>query len=280
MNQRISVVILLILPVLSPVLAQTEDFSLLRGRVLNVSGEPIPYVNIGITEKSVGTVSDAYGRFTLEITSTMKSDTLRFSHVGYLEKWLMVDEVMKKAEIHLEEQPVSLKTVVVTGKRFRSRIKGSKTRTSLFVSGFGAEDLGGEVGSKINVRHRPSFVEEIGFFIVHNTFDTLFLRVNFYSVRRGLPADKIQSHEIISTVTGRKTGVVTVNIAEMPVIVQGDFIITLELVGCVPAEKGSVYFSQAPPYLKSMYYRETSFDKVKRYRGGPMGIYLLIKSEK
>jgi len=125
-----------------------------------------------------------------------------------------------------------------------------------------------------------SFVNEVGFFIVHNTFDTLSLRVNFYSVRRGLPAEKIQSRQIISTVTGRNTGFVKVDMTEMPVIVWDDFIITLELVGCTPAEKGSVYFSQAPPYLKSMYYRETSFDKVKRYRGGPMGIYLLLKSEK
>ncbi len=47
--------------------------------------EPIPFVNIGILGKNIGTVSDANGQFTLDIPQAemVPSDTLRFSSIGY-----------------------------------------------------------------------------------------------------------------------------------------------------------------------------------------------------
>ncbi|MEM6542832.1 MAG: carboxypeptidase-like regulatory domain-containing protein, partial [Bacteroidota bacterium] len=57
-----------------------------KGVVLDAtSGQPIPYVNIGILEKSIGTVSDEEGRFHLFVKPNSLDPNMQvlFSALGY-----------------------------------------------------------------------------------------------------------------------------------------------------------------------------------------------------
>jgi len=54
------------------------------------SGESLPFVNIGLIEKNIGTVSDDSGYFVLEIPEKIsKESLLRFSMLGYVFKSLL-----------------------------------------------------------------------------------------------------------------------------------------------------------------------------------------------
>ena len=57
----------------------------ITGKVWNFeNNEPLPYVNIGIKNKTVGTVSNNNGLFNLSLNDKVSSkDTVIFSYIGF-----------------------------------------------------------------------------------------------------------------------------------------------------------------------------------------------------
>ena len=103
----------------SPVFAQ-DSFV---GRILDEhTKEPLPFVNIGIVEKNVGTVSDFSGIFELEVdTAVSASESILFSMIGYETKTISLQEARNNPEslheITLIEKATALDEVIVTGAR-------------------------------------------------------------------------------------------------------------------------------------------------------------------
>ena len=58
----------------------------LVGQVIDAdTEEPLPYVNIGLVNKNIGTVTDEAGYFELEVHENGYAEaTLRFSMIGWL----------------------------------------------------------------------------------------------------------------------------------------------------------------------------------------------------
>ncbi|NNG28008.1 MAG: carboxypeptidase-like regulatory domain-containing protein, partial [Ignavibacteriaceae bacterium] len=56
------------------------------------NGEPIPYANIGIIGKNIGTASNAAGWFKMELNSKYDNDTLCISSIGYESKEYLVGD--------------------------------------------------------------------------------------------------------------------------------------------------------------------------------------------
>ena len=77
----------------------------------------LPYVNIGIRHKNVGTVSSVTGAFSIDIPRQNADDTLTFSMVGYEEISILIADinaaqkefVLKPANVRLSEFTVSAK---------------------------------------------------------------------------------------------------------------------------------------------------------------------------
>ncbi|RCR66014.1 DUF5686 and carboxypeptidase-like regulatory domain-containing protein [Larkinella punicea] len=79
-RERFSIVFVILNTLFFPVLAQTAYK--ISGRVTDAgTGEGIPFANIAIKGKTVGTTSDENGKFSL--TSTQTGDSLLFSSLGY-----------------------------------------------------------------------------------------------------------------------------------------------------------------------------------------------------
>lgn len=56
----------------------------LKGTVVNArTAEPVPFANIGILNKNVGTVTNEDGTFQLDVSKLAANDTLRVSCIGY-----------------------------------------------------------------------------------------------------------------------------------------------------------------------------------------------------
>ena len=87
----------------------------LKGRVQDGKKEPMPGVTVRLVGTSVGTATDAEGRFT--ITLPLEKGIIEFSFVGYVKQEVAFSKDIAKdtLQITLKEELVNLNEVVVTG---------------------------------------------------------------------------------------------------------------------------------------------------------------------
>ena len=65
----------------------SQDDFLYNGKIIDsVSKEPLAYVNIGIVDYNLGTVSDENGKFELIIKTSDQDLLIRYSYIGYTSK--------------------------------------------------------------------------------------------------------------------------------------------------------------------------------------------------
>ena len=91
---------------LLPFMLQAQTIKL-EGKVLaKESGQELPYVNIGIRNKNVGTTSNEAGKFVLSLLEERREDTLTFSAIGYVELSVPVRQLAltKPLELKLQEK--------------------------------------------------------------------------------------------------------------------------------------------------------------------------------
>src|SRR5258705_13688572 len=71
--------------------ADPEHPIILSGKVTEAkTGKPIPFVNVGIFEKNIGTLSDPDGSFELTIPSQYAHDSIIFSSIGFRQRKIPV----------------------------------------------------------------------------------------------------------------------------------------------------------------------------------------------
>ncbi|MDJ1482913.1 carboxypeptidase-like regulatory domain-containing protein [Cytophagaceae bacterium YF14B1] len=109
--------ITLLFTAVSPAMSQ-ESFLTITGRVTSQqTNQPLPYANIGIIGKSLGTVTNAEGNFIFKIPASYSRDSLKISQIGYESVTRAVKDVQgKKNHITLQEAPIQLAEVHVQAK--------------------------------------------------------------------------------------------------------------------------------------------------------------------
>lgn len=192
----------------------------------------LPFVNIGIVGRDVGTVSDENGRFALSTVNIASTDTLRLSMVGYSTQiWVLADFLQKyeaQSTIYLTPANVELATVTIRPRYLKTRILGSETENKAFTAGFKINDLGSELGVLIKTKKTPTFVRRFNCFVAHNSYDTLFFRVNIYNARNGKPTDNILLQNVFIEKVGFKSGWISIDLSPYNIEVQNDFVVSLE----------------------------------------------------
>ena len=103
---------------------------MLKGKVIDESGQPIPGVHIVSNDKKVKTVSDMEGFFMVEIPDGVKIKTVSFTFVGL--KTLVVPFKGKALNVTMLEDAKAIQEVVVTGifERKKEGFTGSANRMS------------------------------------------------------------------------------------------------------------------------------------------------------
>jgi len=194
----------------------------------------LPYVNIGVLNKDIGTVSDREGSFDFHLTESNANDTIRISMIGYKPKILKVDNLLNrkgKIEINLEEEISELNEVVVTAKKWKNKVLGNKTKSSFIGHLFYYEQLGKEMGIKMNVGRKPTYVDDFNFHISYNRFSAKsFFRLNMYKMVNGKPSENILKSNIIIPVEPKQTGMISTSLKEYDIVLTEDVIVTLEWV--------------------------------------------------
>lgn len=232
-----------------------------KGKLIDgKTNNPIPYVNIGIVDKGIGTVSYEDGTFHLNINDEriLPTDTIVFSSLGYETLKIAVN----KAEVVYNEYPtlkmeptlVNLSEVIVTNEAnyvVPETVGYSNTGEEAY--GYFKDNiaLGGELATKVVVKGGLRKLEKFTFEVWNNPSDSLLLRINIYDDdgKLGRPKTNLNiSGKNIVTSISNSDRMVSVDLKPYEIYVNDDFFISLELIkiygnkelGLVLAAKGAI----------------------------------------
>lgn len=255
--------------------------SVYQGTIMDsVSNLPLQYVNVGIINRDVGTVSDKEGKFRIYLDDQFDNDSLRLSIVGYKSRVFKVSEfktyVNHHTEVKLFELTQQLQPIVVSEKKLKDAILGNKTESTKFRGGFTYSDLGNELGIVIKIKKGGGFIKTFNAFIVSNTSDSMKFRLNFYDLKDGLPHTKIITDQIIFPIK-TSMGEFVLDLQQYNIKVSDDFFVSLELVeNFGQKDKRGVLFSAG--FLGSPFVaRETSQGQWKKIRGISLGFKVAVQ---
>jgi len=251
-----------------------------KGRVVDSTGKAIPYVNIGIKEKNIGTVSDITGNFEIKITSSYLTEKLEISSIGYQHQVLALQQLAsadsnKLIEIRLAATYQQLQDVVITPKELRVKVLGNTTKSKFLSGGFSSSDLGAEAGTHIKIK-RPSHLEKVDFHISYNKLDSIKVRLNIYAMKNKELGENILPENVIINLGNKQTGNIEIDLSKYNLVAKDDILVALELVEVKGDAKSSVFVSSSILGTPT-YYRETSQAKWKIYKGLSIGINITVK---
>lgn len=244
--------------------------STLQGTVLDADNDqPLPYVNVGVVGRSVGTVTDDSGSFTLEIPDAYSKDSLRISMLGYEPVSYLVNDLkigLASTIIKLKPTDFEIEAVEISSTKLKSKILGSTSSSMVMAAGFTTNDLGNEVCVRINVKKDPVYLQYFNFHIAINKCDTVTFRVNIYKLNNDLPGESLL-HENLIVSTSKKSGWVTVDLRPFALWLEDDLAIGVEYIK--PCPEKSLFFSGA--FLGSIYSRTTSQAEWETLKGFDLG---------
>ena len=227
------------------------------------SNTTIEYVNIGIVGKSVGTVSDNNGKYSLQIKPEHKDDTLRVSCIGYCTYSIKVSDFLslKNHNIGLEKRTFELQEVVVSPKKIKSKTLGVTTSLKTVICCYGDSLRGQEFGILMNNK-KTAFIKTMNINVAYCNYDTVFYRINFYKVVGDLQFENILSQPVYLNISKKEIkDKITIDLSYLNLWIEGDFLVTLESI----KDLGKDTFCFCASILHSMYFRKTSQDEWKKF---------------
>ena len=187
--------------------------------------------NVGLIGKNIGTVSNLNGDFSLPYDPDSLNFPVRVSMIGYESIEYTVSELraalQESPTVYLSPTTYEIEEVVISSKERKTKVLGNKTTSKSIVAGFTSNMLGNELGTKIKIKKSPTYLNKFNVSIAENGFENLKFRLNFYSIKKGLPDKPINRDNIIIE-TSIKEGVLTVDLEPYNIVVNDDFYVTLE----------------------------------------------------
>lgn len=221
----------LLIFVLTTIFAQNKSFEgILNSKDANL---PIAYANIGVLNQNLGTVTDQNGRFSLKIDQNFDNSDIRISSIGYITKIIKVVAFRKmlfeSKTIFLEKAVSELREIIIKNKKSQIATLGNTLGKKTVSAGFVNNVLGNEIGIKIKINKKPTFIEAFQAMIDYNKFENFKFRINIYSLKKGLPDENLLTENIIVTTQVTK-GLMTIDLSEYNIMVTDDFFISIELI--------------------------------------------------
>ena len=187
---------------------------IIKGSVGNLSTkEPLAYVNIGISNKEIGTISDKNGNFVLNINQAIaENELVMFSHIGFESLEISLKKLSEKNEIWLVPSVNELNEVVlIPPKTWTKKIgrtsKGAGMMHISFYSTYEKEinvELGREKGMLFDIKN-DCRLYNLNFCISGNEFKSIKFRLNIYNLKEGIPNENILDKNIIIEVKDGQT---------------------------------------------------------------------------
>jgi hypothetical protein len=196
--------------------------------------QPLPYANVGIKSRNVGTVSNDSGLFKLDIPSQYTNDTLIVSIVGYEEIHLLLAEmstVAGKHEYLMWPLNVKLDEFTFQATKLRERKYGLYKYHPImhFLDASIQQDDAFEIAQRMRTGEGRKKVTSVNLHINGDRKDSGIFRINFYSCVGNRPGRRITEKSIVQTKAIRN-GWLAFDVSKYNVYAEGDFIVGLEFI--------------------------------------------------
>lgn len=217
---------------LLPFILQKSFGQAISGRVVDEStGEALDYVNIRVVNRNIGTVSSRNGEFLLHISNVSKSDTVRFTYIGYKTVSQSVDSFYPTTQqiIRLKPEPHVLDEVVVIA-RSATQILGNPQVDRRYTGWGDFQSLRGRIrGLLIEGAECPVKVKSVSFRINHNEWDSVAFRINMFEVEGNMPRKSLLKENLFVT-TDKKHTWIKVDLNDMNIAICRRAVVTVEWV--------------------------------------------------
>jgi len=254
--------LILFLLILNSSFAQT----IINGKVINSeSGAIVPFVNIGVRGKSIGTVSGPDGSFELDIQDLKNAVT--FSAIGFTTKTISSVDVKDFEIILFNPKNYQIEEVVISSKGFgEEQIFGVKNETRGSSMGFGSSLLGTEIGAPIII-DQPTYIKSVNFVINHAKGDSMFFRMNIYKFKDGEIGENLLKENIL-IIRKQEKGTITIDLSAYNIVLNSDVLLALEWIkdDNGNGNVGLTFDTKKGKKLKGIYLKHTSmsdFSKLK-----------------
>ncbi|MDW3192213.1 MAG: carboxypeptidase-like regulatory domain-containing protein [Cytophagales bacterium] len=172
---------------------------LLKGKIVETDGEPIPFVNIGIVDTHIGTISELNGEFELLVPAEYVGQNLLVSCVGYHRQRFNIQEIKdQELEVILKENVSQLQEIVITEKRDKPKIEkvgGVYSTASRFMTD--VDYAGSAIAQKVKTEFDTTFIHWVSLGYSSRLKDVK-MRIKFLGVdEEGKPGEEIIPKEII-----------------------------------------------------------------------------------
>ncbi|MDO7852837.1 carboxypeptidase-like regulatory domain-containing protein [Hymenobacter convexus] len=218
-------------------------FCLLPGRILaqtfsgtvtsEATQQGVPFVNIGLPRRGLGTVSDEQGHYRLAYNAAYATDTVRISSVGFRAQLVPFAALLAAPAIRLVPEEVALNEVSVTaaGAYRRTHTVGLDKPSSHLNFHMMSNELGTEIGTIVHLDRHPALVQSLHVAVVKNEAGPLTFRLNLYRLdAKGVPTtEKLMAHDVFVTAQPQ-AGVLSVDLGANRVVLDQDFLLALEWV--------------------------------------------------
>lgn len=225
------------------------------GKVVNAeNGQPVPYANIGIIGRDVGTATDAEGLFEIELGNAFDKDTLGLSSIGYHTWKNMIGDFKRNAgnpgqvTIMLSPRSYGLAEVVIKPVKTKMYTLGNYCEAnSAYGNAFYSEQLGTELGVVIRLPRgkNKAYLHSARFYVGECTFDNFPVRINIYSLSQGRPYENILAVPVYIVI--KSAGEYIIDLKPYAIVLKEDFFISLEYFRVPDSKKGKLVFCAFHP---------------------------------
>ena len=195
--------------------------------------QAVPFANVGLPHRNLGTVSDEQGRYQLSYNPAYAADTVRISSIGFQPRLIPFAALFSQPSLTLIPQEVALKEVSVAAASIYQHTSTVGLATPAPRTDFHmmANALGTEIGALIHLPKHPALVQSLHVAVVKNEAGPLTFRLNLYRLdAQGQPTtEKLLQRDVLLTAKP-EAGVLTVDLSADHLVLDEDFLLGLEWV--------------------------------------------------
>ena len=223
--------LLILILILSFKISFSQSSYTIAGVVVDSTNKkPLEYVNIGIFQKNIGTVSNNEGTFEIVIPFKHKHDSLLFSSIGYKTKRVFIPDLLNRDtnKVFLKPKRINLDEVKIISKKYTQKVKGNKTSNeSIGLAISQSLGYGSEIGTLIKLPDKEVLLKDFNFHIYFNRPDSALFRLKIYSYNNGIDT-LLVNENIIFMIKNHYTGDYKKDLLKYHIVVNKDIFVSIE----------------------------------------------------
>jgi hypothetical protein len=201
----------------------------IRGKVLDAqSGDPIPFVNMGIKRLATGSVSDEAGFYQLFLENARPDDLVTISSIGYQSRELSLSALKSAPDIELQPQAYTIPNIELSAKKLDGKIItiGNSKRKRILSVGFANSQLGTEIGALLPIE-KETWIKSAHFVVNRGSQDSLLFRLNIFRYENGRLGENLVRENILVPAPSRK-GLMSVDLEKYNLVTDQPILLSLQ----------------------------------------------------